>query len=120
MDESREELFAACKEKLLQAKEEKVNGMQGSNESLHERLDGDEGDMAQTLQNQAITLAQRERVLNEIKAIDRALFRMEEGEYGICIVTGEPIEDARLLAIPWTLTSLAGAEIQEKQSKRFA
>jgi len=38
---------------------------------------------------------------SQIQGIDRALERIEQGTYGICVVTGDPIPVARLRAIPW-------------------
>lgn len=35
-------------------------------------------------------------------AARRALERLEEGEYGICVECGEPISPKRLTAVPWT------------------
>ena len=42
--------------------------------------------------------------------IDAALGRIENGSYGICTVTGKPIPVERLQAIPWTETTVEGAE----------
>lgn len=47
--------------------------------------------------------------------IDAALDRIRDGSYGICEMTGKPIEAARLEAIPWTRFSLAAEETLEKQ-----
>lgn len=41
----------------------------------------------------------------EIEAIHAALKRIENGTYGICVNTGEPIESARLDLMPWTPVS---------------
>jgi RNA polymerase-binding transcription factor DksA len=41
----------------------------------------------------------------EIEAIKAALKRIENGTYGICVKTGEPIEAARLDLMPWTPVS---------------
>jgi RNA polymerase-binding transcription factor DksA len=38
---------------------------------------------------------------NAVYEIEQALHRMRTGTYGICEVTGEPIEPERLAAIPW-------------------
>lgn len=46
--------------------------------------------------------------------IDEALDRIRAGTYGICELTGKPIEAARLEAVPWTRFSAAG----EKQIER--
>jgi DnaK suppressor protein len=120
MDDSRKKLYVECRSKLITLKQERLNGLKESSSSLQEQITGDEGDMAQALQNQHIHMAQRERIISEIRQIDMALQRMEDGEYGVCEETGEPIEGPRLLAIPWTQVSLVGAEIREKRQKRFA
>jgi DnaK suppressor protein len=52
------------------------------------------------MQVQAMQLATQERCRNELKRITAALQRIETGEYGYCVVTGEPIGKARLMADP--------------------
>ncbi len=42
------------------------------------------------------------RELDLLRAIDRALQRMDNGSYGICESCGKPIEPERLELIPWT------------------
>ncbi len=42
------------------------------------------------------------RELDLLRAIDRALQRMENGTYGLCERCGQPIERERLELIPWT------------------
>jgi DnaK suppressor protein len=44
-------------------------------------------------------LSQEESALHEV---DAAIRRIEEGTYGVCEETGQPIPDARLRAVPWT------------------
>ncbi len=51
------------------------------------------------------------RILREI---DEALERMEEGQYGICMGTGQPIGLPRLRAIPWAKYSVEFASLLEK------
>jgi RNA polymerase-binding transcription factor DksA len=43
-----------------------------------------------------------------------AIRRIERGAYGICELTGEPIEAARLRAIPWARYSLRGQDEMER------
>jgi RNA polymerase-binding transcription factor DksA len=52
---------------------------------------------------------------NALYEIDQAINRIETGSYGICEVTGKPIEAERLKAIPWTRFSAAAAQELEKQ-----
>jgi RNA polymerase-binding transcription factor DksA len=50
-----------------------------------------------------------------IYEIDAALRRIHSGTYGICEMSGQPIEEERLEALPWTRFSLlAQRELEEK------
>ncbi|MDB6019569.1 MAG: yocK [Pedosphaera sp.] len=51
---------------------------------------------------------------NALYEIDQAIRRIESGAYGICEMTGKPIQRGRLNAIPWTRFSLE-AEMQLEQ-----
>jgi RNA polymerase-binding transcription factor DksA len=50
----------------------------------------------------------------EIEAIDRAMRRMETGDYGFCMACGKPIPIGRLEAIPWTPFCTRCATKQER------
>ena len=58
----------------------------------------------------ASTVATRETLHEVLDAIRR----IECGHYGICEITGEPIEAKRLNAIPWARYSCAGQQDLEK------
>ena len=47
-----------------------------------------------------------------LKAIEEALWRLEQGNYGICCDCGESISSARLNAIPWTRVCITCKEQQ--------
>ncbi len=49
--------------------------------------------------------------------IDEALMRIRQGVYGICELTGRPIEKRRLDAIPWTRFSAAAEKQLEKDGQ---
>ena len=51
-----------------------------------------------------------EELLHEVNA---AIQRIQEGRYGICELTGSPIEPERLTAVPWTRYSKEGERIVE-------
>ena len=42
-----------------------------------------------------------ESLREELAAVERAERRLEEGTYGLSVESGQPIDDARLEAIPW-------------------
>jgi len=54
------------------------------------------------------------RTSETLYEISEALRRIERGTYGICEITGEPIEAERLSAIPWARYSFAGQDDLEK------
>ncbi len=52
---------------------------------------------------------------NALYEIEQALGRIQEGTYGVCELTGRPIEAARLRAIPWTrFSARAQAELEAR------
>lgn len=57
-----------------------------------------EGDSIAVERDRALQISARER--EEIAEIDAALARIEDGTYGICVVSGKPIPKERLEAIP--------------------
>jgi DnaK suppressor protein len=58
-------------------------------------------DDAQFLADEELDEGLRERLLEELEAIERAERRLAEGSYGRSVESGEPIPDERLEAIPW-------------------
>ena len=49
-----------------------------------------------------------------LQDIDKALERLSDGKYGYCEVCGQPIEEKRLEAIPWTSICIKHAKEAEK------
>ncbi len=119
MGQKRQKLYEECRVKLLKTRQETLNGLEALNPSLATEMVGDEADLASAHISQTQALNQRDKLLAKIKEIDDALARMESGTYGICEETEEPIEEKRLIAIPWTRLSLEGAEVREREQKRY-
>jgi DnaK suppressor protein len=61
----------------------------------------DSGDQADELVQASTDSALREDLEQTLEAIERAEQRLENGTYGKSVVSGEPIPDGRLEAIPW-------------------
>ena len=80
----------------------------------------DETDHAATLIQQSVALNVQERDRFILREIENALSKMEEGTYGLCEDTEEPIDEARLDAEPWARYSVEAAEIREMKAKRYA
>ena len=65
----------------------------------------------------ALELRTRDRARKFFNKIEAALRRIEEGEYGYCEETGEPIGLKRLEARPEAALSLAAQELHERSEK---
>lgn len=63
----------------------------------------------------SMLLAQRE--VDYVDDIDEALQRIEDGNYGICRVTGKDIPRARLEAVPTTSLSVEGKMKEKEQAE---
>jgi DnaK suppressor protein len=61
----------------------------------------DSGDQANELEQTDTDNALRTELRQTLEAIQRAEARLEEGTYGTSVVSGDPIPDERLEAIPW-------------------
>jgi RNA polymerase-binding transcription factor DksA len=58
-------------------------------------------------------------VEGELKDIDDALRRLDDGTYGTCEECGKPIDEARLEAVPWARYCVADqARIEKAVSRR--
>lgn len=69
--------------------------------------------------NQAIELRTRDRERKLINKIDEALRRIEDGSYGYCEETGEPISLRRLEARPIATLSIEAQERHERRERVF-
>ena len=99
--------------------------LSASADTLQQLQDGpirepDLNDRASSETDWGIELRTRDRQRKLIAKIDSALRRIEEGEYGYCEVTGEPIGLGRLVARPiatMTVEAQAAHERREKVSR---
>lgn len=102
----------AWKRQILDEAESTLNVLQM--ESLGEP---DLNDRASNETDWSIELRTRDRQRKVIAKIDAALRRIEEGEYGYCEVTGEPISLRRLDARPIASMTLESQERHERREK---
>jgi len=115
-------LIDKCQQKLLQLKTDLLNQIQTVQSDIvfSEEHRGDEADQTVRLMEEKNFLNRNERIHNQLLAVEAALARIEQGTYGLCEETGEPIEANRLLAVPWTALSIEGAEMRENMNKKYA
>ena len=67
----------------------------------------------------SLELRTRDRERKLIRKIDEALKRIEDGSYGYCLETGEPIGVKRLEARPVATLSVEAQERRERREKQF-
>ena len=77
----------------------------------------DLADRASVETDRALELRTRDRQRKLIAKIDAALRRIEDGSYGYCEVTGEPIALKRLDARPIATLSLEAQEMHERRER---
>ncbi len=100
------------KEDILRESRETLNHLQAETEN-HPDL----ADRATSETDRALELRTRDRQRKLISKIDEALRRIEDGSYGYCEETGEPIGVARLDARPIATLSLEAQERHERRER---
>ncbi|KIN60878.1 DnaK suppressor protein [Sulfitobacter noctilucae] len=105
--------------KLLNWKSELIEGSRDTIEALQDgtRNIPDVTDRASEETDRALELRTRDRARKLVSKIDGALRRIEEGEFGYCSVTGDPISLKRLDARPIATMSLEAQEKHERREK---
>lgn len=100
------------KEEILRESRETVAHLQKETENH-----ADLADRASSETDRALELRTRDRQRKLISKIDQALRRVEDGSYGYCEETGEPIGLARLEARPTATLSLEAQERHERRER---
>ncbi len=77
----------------------------------------DINDRASTETERSLELRTRDRERKLLSKIDEALMRIQNGEYGYCEETGDPIGLARLEARPIATLSLEAQELHERKER---
>jgi DnaK suppressor protein len=112
---------AYYRNKLVSWKEEIIRQNRETLLVLHEdsAQHADLADRATSETDRALELRARDRQRKLIAKIDAALARIEDGTYGYCEETGEPIGLKRLDARPIATLSLEAQERHERREKVF-
>ena len=116
MNEKQREYFRsklnAMKEEILKESRETIQNLQA--ETVPH---ADLADRASTEAERQLELRTRDRQRKLVAKIDAALRRIENGEYGYCEMTGEPISLKRLDARPIATMTLEAQEKHERREK---
>ena len=107
--------LVSWKKDLLKESSQTLNKLQNENEAKP-----DITDRASEEIDRSFELRTRDRERKLINKIDAALQRIEDGSYGYCDETGDPISIKRLEARPVATLSLEAQEMHEKAEKRIS
>ncbi|MHA1558678.1 MAG: RNA polymerase-binding protein DksA [Alphaproteobacteria bacterium] len=109
------------RDRLLSWKYEIIEGINCTMQNLknENNYEADEIDMACQEISHSLEIKVRDRERKLLYQIDEALKRIEEGTYGYCEETGEPIGLKRLVARPVATLSIEAQEQQEKREKNY-
>lgn len=102
----------AWKADILSDSRDTVQGMKDASRNIP-----DIADRASEETDRALELRTRDRQRKLVAKIESALRRIDEGEFGYCEVTGEPISLKRLDARPIATMSLEAQERHERREK---
>src|SRR5450631_4370738 len=100
------------KDDILRESRETINHLQDENHILP-----DVADRASSETDRSLELRTRDRQRKLISKIDEAMRRIEDGSYGYCEETGEPIGLARLDARPIATLSLEAQARHERRDR---
>ncbi|MCA3132174.1 MAG: RNA polymerase-binding protein DksA [Betaproteobacteria bacterium] len=119
-DYMNDDQLAFFRQRLTELKAELLANVRDTSEHLREtEAASDPSDRATQEEEQAIELRTRDRERKLLKKIDEALQRIDEGTYGFCNETGEPIGVRRLLARPTATLSIEAQERRERMQKMY-
>jgi DnaK suppressor protein len=100
------------KQELQEQSSETIGNLQDSGRNVP-----DIADRASEETDRALELRTRDRQRKLVSKIDAALRRIDNGEYGYCEMTGEPISLKRLDARPIAIMTLEAQERHERREK---
>ena len=114
---------AFFKKKLTEWKSDIIKS---NNEALYNNsmddnsVSADMVDQASSYTDKNVEMKAINRQIKLISKIDQALKKIQDGTYGFCEETGEPIGIKRLMARPVAALSIAAQEKHEKEEKVYA
>jgi DnaK suppressor protein len=112
--------LAFFKDRLLKMKQELLDNAGLTSEHLRENdMVPDPADRATIEEEHALELRTRDRERKLMKKIDESLMHIEDGSYGWCEETGDPIGLPRLLARPTATLSIEAQQLRELKQKMY-
>ena len=106
--------------RLLQAERERLTSLLSDQQQAVEDqqgVDAGPADSAKDITDRQIDESELANVRAQLEEVDAALQRVEDGTYGVSEVSGEPIPDERLRAVPWARRLVDEQELADNQTR---
>ena len=112
--------LAFFKQRLLEIRAQLLNNADDTGQHLRENeVTTDPSDRATLEEEYTLELRTRDRERKLLKKVEKSIKLIDDGEYGFCEETGEPIGIPRLLARPTATLSLEAQERRERMQKMY-
>lgn len=119
-DYMNEAQLAFFKKRLLELRDQLLQNADDTGEHLRENeITTDPSDRATLEEEYTLELRTRDRERKLLKKVEKSLRMIDDGSYGWCEETGEPIGVPRLLARPTATLSLEAQERRERVQKLY-
>jgi DnaK suppressor protein len=119
-DYMNEAQLAFFKRRLLELRDQLLQNADDTGEHLRENeITTDPSDRATLEEEYTLELRTRDRERKLLKKVEKSLRLIDDGSYGWCEETGEPIGVPRLLARPTATLSLEAQERRERVQKLY-
>ena len=119
-DYMNEAQLAFFKKKLVELRDQLLQNADDTGEHLRENeITTDPSDRATLEEEYTLELRTRDRERKLLKKVEKSIKLIEDGTYGYCDETGEPIGIPRLLARPTATLSLEAQERRERVQKLY-
>ena len=119
-DYMNEAQLAFFKQRLLELRDQLLQNADDTGEHLRENeTTTDPSDRATLEEEDTLELRTRDRERKLLKKVEKSIKLIDEGNYGYCEETGEPIGVPRLIARPMTTLSIEAQERRERVQKLY-
>jgi len=119
-DYMNEAQLAFFKQRLMEIRAQLLNNADDTGQHLRENeVTTDPSDRATLEEEYTLELRTRDRERKLLKKVEKSIKLIDDGEYGFCEETGEPIGIPRLLARPTATLSLEAQERRERMQKMY-
>ncbi len=112
--------LAFFRQRLLELRAQLLNNADDTGQHLRENeITTDPSDRATLEEEYTLELRTRDRERKLLKKVEKSLRMIDDGSYGYCEETGEPIGIPRLIARPTATLSLEAQERRERVQKLY-